>query len=37
MVFELQAVVWTTLILFVLLMVQGTLVPFNQGQSRRSS
>ena len=31
MVFELQAVVWTTLILFVLLMVQGTLVPFNQG------
>ncbi|MEM7638549.1 MAG: MAPEG family protein [Pseudomonadota bacterium] len=31
MAFELAAVVWTTLILFTLLMVQGTLVPLNQG------
>lgn len=31
MAFELQAVVLTTLILFILLMVQGTLVPLNQG------
>ena len=31
MVFELQAVVFTTLILFVILMVQGSLVPLNQG------
>ncbi|MEO1553763.1 MAG: MAPEG family protein [Pseudomonadota bacterium] len=31
MAFELQAVVLTTLILFILLMLQGTLVPLNQG------
>lgn len=31
MAFELQAVIFTTLILFVLLMVQGALVPLNQG------
>ncbi len=31
MPFELQAVVWTTLILFVLIGLQGSLVPLNQG------
>ena len=31
MPFELQATVWTTVILFVLLMLQGTLVPMKQG------
>lgn len=31
MIFELQMVVATTLILFVLLLVQGALVPLNQG------
>ncbi|MEO1187646.1 MAG: MAPEG family protein [Pseudomonadota bacterium] len=31
MPFELQVVVLTTLILFILLMLQGTLVPLNQG------
>ena len=31
MAFELQAVVLTTLILFILLLLQGSLVPLNQG------
>ncbi len=31
MPFELQVIVWTTLILFALLMFQGGLVPVNQG------
>lgn len=29
--FELQSVVWTSLILLALIMIQGTLVPLNQG------
>lgn len=31
MPFELQIVVWTTVILFVLILIQGSLVPLNQG------
>lgn len=33
MPFELQAVVWTSTILFALIVFQGTLVPLNQGFS----